>query len=251
MSVLAETTVAHRLPLLVTGVAGVAGFNAFHYFRRKYPGQVIGIRPHQTFRLVGEGIVPLDAEDRRAIEAENLAMSEDALRVLGFAYRSTGCEHAGGEIDQDFIWVGLIGMTDPVRRGAIWSFVAFTRRAGPLSFGVRRQTHMGNATWVCFDCREAVRRPTHYSEAVPCPQCGHACRCLGTKIRIPSKGDEREWQHLRVAIRETRLADVERGERMRVRRHRLERQIAELETRPANEGRARTLQQLREKLASL
>jgi hypothetical protein len=111
---------------------------------------------------------------------------------------------------------------------------------------------MGNATWVCFDCREAVRRPTHHPAAVPCPQCGRACQCLGTKIRIPSKGDERAWQDLRVGIREQRIADVERSERMRVRRrHRLERQIAELEARPTNEGRARTLHLLREQLASL
>jgi dTDP-4-dehydrorhamnose reductase len=52
-----------RLPLLVTGVAGVAGYNAFHHFHRRYPGQVVGIRPHQTFRLTGHGIVAQDAED--------------------------------------------------------------------------------------------------------------------------------------------------------------------------------------------
>ena len=32
-----------RLPLLITGITGVAGFNAFRYFQRRYPGQVIGI----------------------------------------------------------------------------------------------------------------------------------------------------------------------------------------------------------------
>lgn len=53
----------HRLPLLITGVAGVAGFNAFHALHRKYPGQVIGIRPRQTFKLVGDGILAQDAED--------------------------------------------------------------------------------------------------------------------------------------------------------------------------------------------
>lgn len=53
----------HRLPVLVTGASGVAGFNTFHYLHRKYPGQVIGIRPRQTFRLVAPGIVALDAED--------------------------------------------------------------------------------------------------------------------------------------------------------------------------------------------
>lgn len=52
-----------RLPLLVTGITGVAGYNAFFYFRRRFPGQVIGIRPHQTFRLNGDGIIALDADD--------------------------------------------------------------------------------------------------------------------------------------------------------------------------------------------
>ena len=52
----------HRLPLLVTGIAGVAGFNAFHYFHRKYPGQVIGIRPRQSWKFVGDGILGQDIE---------------------------------------------------------------------------------------------------------------------------------------------------------------------------------------------
>jgi dTDP-4-dehydrorhamnose reductase len=52
-----------RLPLLVTGVAGVAGYNAFHHLHARYPGQVIGIRPRQTWRLRGPGIVAQDAED--------------------------------------------------------------------------------------------------------------------------------------------------------------------------------------------
>ena len=35
---------APPLPLLVTGIAGVAGYNAFHYFRARYGEQVIGVR---------------------------------------------------------------------------------------------------------------------------------------------------------------------------------------------------------------
>jgi hypothetical protein len=110
---------------------------------------------------------------------------------------------------------------------------------------------MSNATWVCFDCREVVRRPTHNSAAVLCPQCRRACRWLGTRIRIPAKGDERAWRELRVDIRERELANQERIERKRVRRHRIERRIADLEARPSNEGRVRTLRRLRERLASL
>jgi dTDP-4-dehydrorhamnose reductase len=52
-----------RLPLLITGITGVAGYNAFHYFRRRYPGQVVGTRPRRTWRLTGPGVVVLDAED--------------------------------------------------------------------------------------------------------------------------------------------------------------------------------------------
>jgi dTDP-4-dehydrorhamnose reductase len=52
-----------RLPLLITGITGVAGYNALDYLQRRYPGQVIGIRPHQTWQLNGAGIVAQDAED--------------------------------------------------------------------------------------------------------------------------------------------------------------------------------------------
>jgi dTDP-4-dehydrorhamnose reductase len=57
------------LPLLITGITGVAGFNALHFFQRRYPGQVIGVRPRRTWRLDGEGIVPLDIEDRPGLRA--------------------------------------------------------------------------------------------------------------------------------------------------------------------------------------
>jgi dTDP-4-dehydrorhamnose reductase len=51
------------LPLLVTGITGVAGFNAFHYLRARYPDQVIGARPVRTHWLNGPGIVALDIDD--------------------------------------------------------------------------------------------------------------------------------------------------------------------------------------------
>jgi dTDP-4-dehydrorhamnose reductase len=51
------------LPLLVTGVAGVPGYNAFHYFRARYPGQVVGIRQRDNPRITGAGVEPCDAED--------------------------------------------------------------------------------------------------------------------------------------------------------------------------------------------
>ncbi|MEX0676688.1 MAG: sugar nucleotide-binding protein [Pirellulales bacterium] len=55
------------LPLLITGVAGVAGYNALAYFQDRYPGQVIGIRQRDNWRLDGTGIVACNAEDRAGL----------------------------------------------------------------------------------------------------------------------------------------------------------------------------------------
>src|SRR4051812_6618899 len=57
------SNLSERLPLLITGITGVAGFNALRYFQSRYPGNVIGIRPERTAGLRGPGIVPLDAEN--------------------------------------------------------------------------------------------------------------------------------------------------------------------------------------------
>ncbi len=57
------------LPLLITGVAGVAGYNAFHYFRRRYGDQVIGQRPVNNWPLRGDGIVACDLEDRKSLRS--------------------------------------------------------------------------------------------------------------------------------------------------------------------------------------
>lgn len=56
-----------NLPLLITGVAGVAGYNAFHYFRQLYGEQVIGTRRTDNWPLAGEGIVPCDTDDREGM----------------------------------------------------------------------------------------------------------------------------------------------------------------------------------------
>lgn len=55
------------LPLLITGVAGVAGYNAFRYFSAKYPGQVVATRRRDNWPLQGVGIAPCDAHDRAAL----------------------------------------------------------------------------------------------------------------------------------------------------------------------------------------
>jgi dTDP-4-dehydrorhamnose reductase len=69
MALVPPADLASRLPLLITGITGVAGYNALHYFGEHYPGRVIGIRPRQTWGLKGEGVIALDAEDRSGMRA--------------------------------------------------------------------------------------------------------------------------------------------------------------------------------------
>jgi Ca2+-transporting ATPase len=65
--------------------------------------------------------VPLDDEQRRRILAANDRMTSQALRVLGVAYRVVKDldYHQNGElkdeIEQELIFVGLLGMIDPAR----------------------------------------------------------------------------------------------------------------------------------------
>lgn len=65
--------------------------------------------------------VPLSEEDRLIFEMENEQMAGKAYRVLGSAYTYTGNE--AGQNGEDlfrpgnFIWLGIIGLADPVRKG--------------------------------------------------------------------------------------------------------------------------------------
>lgn len=52
------------LPLLITGVAGVTGYNALAFFADRYPGQIVGIRQADNWRLRGPHIEACNAEDR-------------------------------------------------------------------------------------------------------------------------------------------------------------------------------------------
>ncbi len=56
------------LPLLVTGVAGVAGYNAFRYFHAKYPVQVMGTRRAYNWPLFGNGIAACDIHDTPTLQ---------------------------------------------------------------------------------------------------------------------------------------------------------------------------------------
>ncbi len=80
--------------------------------------------------------VPLDDEQRRRILAANDLMTKDALRVLGVAYRVMPRLEEGDDgrsldetLEQDLIFVGLIGMIDPPRP-EVPPALATARKAG-------------------------------------------------------------------------------------------------------------------------
>jgi Ca2+-transporting ATPase len=59
---------------------------------------------------------PLTEERRLDIETENQYLAAEALRVLGVAYMPLGAD-GDRDPENDLIWLGLVGMADPVREG--------------------------------------------------------------------------------------------------------------------------------------
>ena len=69
-------------------------------------------------------------DDEEQIIRECKNMTSKALRVMGFAYRTVRPEELwSNELERDFVFVGLAGMTDPPRKEAV-DAVARCRKAG-------------------------------------------------------------------------------------------------------------------------
>ncbi len=69
-------------------------------------------------QTLDDRVVELDDERRRQILAANDAMSSQALRVLGLAYRivpEVADEFTAHDVERDLTFVGLVGMIDPAR----------------------------------------------------------------------------------------------------------------------------------------
>jgi len=88
-----------KLPLLITGIAGVAGYNALSWFQSQYPGQVVGIRQRDNGRLTGEGIVACDAEDPEGLG--RLFTQHNFQSVLDCA---GNCALRACELDRALAW---------------------------------------------------------------------------------------------------------------------------------------------------
>jgi Ca2+-transporting ATPase len=88
------------------------------------PEQVLAMCSRQ---LKDGAVVELSPDERRAIEIENEGMAGRALRVLGCAFREDRVEPAAGGNHDDLIWLGLVGLADPVRRGVAEVITGFHR----------------------------------------------------------------------------------------------------------------------------
>jgi dTDP-4-dehydrorhamnose reductase len=89
----------HQLPLLVTGVAGVAGYNALDWFASRYPGQVVGIRQKDNWRLDSPHIAACDAEDR-----DTLAQLFRQHRFRSVLNCAGNCALKACELDSRLAW---------------------------------------------------------------------------------------------------------------------------------------------------
>jgi len=83
------------------------------------PGQLL---ERCTQLYTREGLRPLTKQDREQILAETTAMAQQALRVLGSAWRdletALPAEPKADEVERELVFVGLSGMYDPPRQQA-------------------------------------------------------------------------------------------------------------------------------------
>jgi dTDP-4-dehydrorhamnose reductase len=87
------------LPMLITGITGVSGYNAFTYFRRQFPGQVIAIRQASNWPVQGEGIVACDADD-----GDRLARLFDEYKFRSVLNAAGNCALKSCELDPSLAW---------------------------------------------------------------------------------------------------------------------------------------------------
>ena len=89
-------------------------------------------------QLHHDEVRPLTAADRDRIEQSNHQLASQSLRVLGFAYKTSEVledsqiEDSSSEnssLESNLIWLGLVGLSDPIRAG-VTDFVLAFQRAG-------------------------------------------------------------------------------------------------------------------------
>lgn len=76
-----------------------------------------------------DGIAPMSESSRQRVQQKNDELAATALRVLGLAYRELPEPYGDEDLTRDLIFVGLVGMIDPLRDEAKGT-IAICREAG-------------------------------------------------------------------------------------------------------------------------
>jgi Ca2+-transporting ATPase len=95
-------------------------------FLKGSPGSMLAA---SRFQMVQSKVVEMTDEDRRRWEAINQKLAGEAMRVLGLAYRELPNSDCTQDFTRDLIFVGLVGMMDPLREEAK-SAISMCRDAG-------------------------------------------------------------------------------------------------------------------------
>lgn len=106
-------TTAPPLPMLITGIAGVPGYNAFHHFRSLYGAQVIGLRQASMWPLQGDGIVACDVEN-----AKGIARLWDEYKFKSLLNCAGTCRLKSCELDPAMAHRVNVAGTGNIMRGA-------------------------------------------------------------------------------------------------------------------------------------
>jgi Ca2+-transporting ATPase len=117
------------------------------------PSEILALCARQMMR--GE-MVPFTDEDRLVTQTENERMAGRALRMLGVAYALVDCDE--NVVDDEeilangLIWLGLVGMTDPIRKGvkeltaqlhkAGIKTVMITGDQGPTAYAIGKELNL-------------------------------------------------------------------------------------------------------------
>jgi len=97
---------------LSQAVSTLLGNPAFLSFTKGAPDGLLEIAS-QT--LGPEGIVPLSPEQRHQWQEYNAGLAKQGMRVLGFALRVWPEMPPPGPVEQELVFIGLLGMIDPPR----------------------------------------------------------------------------------------------------------------------------------------
>ena len=68
--------------------------------------------------FTADGVQPMTPECQRQVMADNHELAGQALRVLALAYKDLGPEHRPEDLTGELVFVGLVGMIDPLRKEA-------------------------------------------------------------------------------------------------------------------------------------